>query len=114
MERNCSAVSGECLMIRRDVFLEAGGFDTAFADALADVDLCLRLRRRGLRVLWTPHATLRLDVPREQAGPRAADPKGEATKRLREKWPEVFGRGDPFYSPHLTRTGWDFSFAPRD
>ena len=113
VERNCSAVSGECLMIRRDLFLEEGGFDTAFGDALGDVDLCLRLRKRGLHVLWTPHAALRLQVPRERAGPQAADPKAEVTKRLRDKWPEVFAVGDPFYSAYLSRAG-DFSFAPRD
>jgi GT2 family glycosyltransferase len=114
VERNCSAVSGECLTIRRDLFLEEGGFDAAFGDSLADVDLCLRLRKRGLGVVWTPHATLSLQVPRERAGPGAADPTDEAAKRLREKWPEVFSVGDPFYSPYLTRTGWDFGFAPPD
>jgi hypothetical protein len=112
VERNVSAVSAECLMIRRELFLEAGGFDPAFSDSLADVDLCLGLGKRGLRVIWTPHARLQLDVPRERAGPHAAEPNAEVTRRLREKWPEVFAAGDPFYSPHLTRAGWDFSFAP--
>jgi O-antigen biosynthesis protein len=99
-------------MMRREVFLEAGGFDPSFGDGLADVDLCLRLRERGRRVVWTPHATLKLAVSREQAGPYAALPESEATKRFRTRWPHLFDRGDPFYNPHLTRTGWDYSLAP--
>lgn len=112
VERNCSAVSGECLMMRRGEFLEAGGFDPSFADALADVDLCLRLGERGLRVVWTPHATLKLAVSREQAGPHAAAAESEAARRFRRRWPSLFERGDPFYNPHLTRTGWDYGLAP--
>jgi hypothetical protein len=114
VERNCSAVSGDCLMVRREAFLEAGGFDPAFPDALADVDLCLRLRDRGLRVVWTPHSVLRLQVPRAEAGPLAASPGGTAVARLRARWPRLFAEGDPFYSPHLTRAGWDFRFDPAD
>ena len=87
-----------------------------------------RVRRRSRRRRSVPTArparpSRALDAPRhpeartsraEQAGPQAADPSAEVTERLRDKWPEVFAVGDPFYSPHLTRTGWDFSFAPRD
>lgn len=56
--RCVSAVSGACLMMRRDRFLELGGFDERFPITHNDVDLCLRARRRGWLTAITPHAQL--------------------------------------------------------
>jgi GT2 family glycosyltransferase len=52
------AVSGACLMMRRDRFLELGGFDERFPITHNDVDLCLRARQRGWLTAITPHAQL--------------------------------------------------------
>lgn len=56
--RTVPAVTGACLLIRRDLFLEMGGFDERYAVTLNDVDLCLRVRARGLKVAISPHARL--------------------------------------------------------
>lgn len=58
--REWSAVTAACMMTRRDVFLEMGGFDEVnFPIAYNDVDYCLRLRKeRGLKTMWSPDATL--------------------------------------------------------
>jgi GT2 family glycosyltransferase len=56
--RCVSAVSGACLMMRRDRFFELGGFDERFPITHNDVDLCLRARRRGWFTAITPHAQL--------------------------------------------------------
>ena len=58
--RATSAVTGAFLATRRRRFLEVGGFDEAgLPVAYSDVDFALKLRQRGLRVLWTPGITLR-------------------------------------------------------
>ncbi len=56
--KECSAVSGACMMSRREVFEELDGFDEAFALEFGDIDYCLRLRHAGYRVVYTPHAEL--------------------------------------------------------
>jgi GT2 family glycosyltransferase len=57
LARSVSAVSAQCLAVRRAVFEAAGGFTAASGD-FQDVDLCLRLAARGLRTVWVPQAWL--------------------------------------------------------
>ncbi|MDR2451892.1 MAG: glycosyltransferase [Candidatus Accumulibacter sp.] len=58
-DQEYSAVTGACLLIRKSLFDEIGGLDEeALRISFNDVDLCLKARRRGYRVVWTPFATL--------------------------------------------------------
>jgi GT2 family glycosyltransferase len=102
--RNYSAVTAACLMTRRTVFDEAGGFDEAFPIDFNDVDFCLKVRQAGYRIVWTPYARL---IHHESAsfGPRAQDPAGIQEMRIR--WGAVID-ADPYYNPNLTRDHPDF------
>ena len=100
LNRNCTAVSSQCMMFRKATFEEAGGFDEAhFDDAFADVDLCLRLRERGLSTVFTPYANFKYHGP--QHGPAQPDP--EEAEYARERWGSLL-REDPYHSPNLL---WD-------
>lgn len=57
--REFQAVSGDCMLVRKREFMDAGGFDEGL-NCLEDVDLCLRMRARGLRVAYTPKAVVHL------------------------------------------------------
>jgi GT2 family glycosyltransferase len=103
--RNVSAVTGACLMIRRQVFDEVQGFDEAFRIAYGDVDLCLRIRQAGYLIVYTPLAML---VHHESATRRALHPP-EDERLARERWRGVIVRGDPYYNPNLSRTRENFS-----
>ena len=81
--RNCSAVSSACMLTRREVFQQAGGFDESLEGALADVDLCLKMRRAGYLIVYTPFAKLCW----HEAPPDEIDMKGEAI--VRERWADV-------------------------
>jgi GT2 family glycosyltransferase len=110
--RNVSAVTAACMLVRRSVFEEAGGFDeTRFPVSFNDVDLCLRLGRLGYRVLYTPHAVLyhRESLSRRRRG-LILDPTGAAS--MRAFWKDAIA-GDPFYSPNLTRSAEDYSLRRR-
>lgn len=57
--QRCLAVTGACMVMRREAFERAGGFDEEhLAVAFNDVDLCFKLRALGLENVWTPHACL--------------------------------------------------------
>jgi len=56
--RDLPAVSGSCLLIRRDLCEALGGFDEAYVNGLGDVDLCFRVRERGWRIVYTPESVL--------------------------------------------------------
>lgn len=103
--RNCSAVTGACMMIRRRVFEEIGGFDPRFRLAYNDVDLCLRLRRKGYVIVYTPFAVL---YHHESATRGTLHPLDEEAL-YRQLWGEMISQGDPYYNPNLTRTREDWS-----
>lgn len=106
--QNISAVSAACLVVRREAFEAAGALDAHnLPHALFDVDLCLRLREKGLRTLWTPYAELyqeRSSIPT----PGAAE-----TAHMRTRWGALLAQ-DPYVSPMATTAecGIDFSRAP--
>jgi glycosyltransferase involved in cell wall biosynthesis len=56
--REAQAVSGACLLVRQTAFAAAGGFDEAYHERFADVDLCLRIGAAGGRVVYQPRAVL--------------------------------------------------------
>ena len=104
MTRNYSAVSGACLLMRREVFEQIGGFDEKLSGVLADVDLCLKMRRAGYLITYTPLAKLCWDrSPRE-----GVDTTAEAI--MRQRWSDVLER-DPYYHPNLSREPADFSLG---
>jgi GT2 family glycosyltransferase len=102
--RNYSAVTGACLMSRRAVFLEVGGLDEIFPIDFNDVDYCLRVRRAGYRIVYTPYARL---VHHESAsfGARQQDPAGIA--EMKRRWHKEIER-DPYYNSNLTREFPDY------
>jgi O-antigen biosynthesis protein len=105
--RNYSAVSGACMMTRRGVYEKITGFDEQFSRDFIDIDYCLRIRREGFRVVYTPYAVLaRLDAASN--GASTWDPEDLAT--MRRRWADVCSN-DPYYNPNLTRDFPDYRVA---
>ena len=94
---NYSAISISCFAIRRELFEAMGGFETS--SELFDVDLCLRLREQGKRIVVLPHVELhrRRHAPINRVS-RAA------LADLRRRWPE-YTPLDPFCNVNLKRDG---------
>jgi cellulose synthase/poly-beta-1,6-N-acetylglucosamine synthase-like glycosyltransferase len=107
MVRNYSAVCGACLLTKREVFQQVGGFDAhCFPDAWADVDLCLKMRRAGYLIVYTPFAKLYY----HRAGGCCSTSGAGETDVIRERWAGVL-ECDPYYNPNLSRDRADFSLG---
>ena len=102
--RNYSAVTGACLMTRKAVFDEVGGFNEQLAIDFNDVDYCLRLRRAGYRIVYTPHAEL-YHLESGSISDRTWNPA--ETRLMEATWADVIAR-DPYYNPNLTRAFPDY------
>jgi O-antigen biosynthesis protein len=101
--RDVSAVTGACMMIRRELFERIGGFDERLPVAFNDVDICLRLRAAGYLVVYTPFAAL---FHHESATRGSLHPPQDEAL-MRERWRAALAL-DPYYSPHLTREREDY------
>ncbi|WNN91270.1 glycosyltransferase [Gloeocapsopsis dulcis] len=108
---NYSAITGACLMCRREVFAEIGGFDETLAVAYNDIDLCLKMSNLGYRNIYLPHVVLY----HYESKSRGYENTPEKITRLHKeadyllsKWQKIV-ENDPCYSPNLTRDREDYS-----
>jgi|694.fasta_scaffold02440_18 GT2 family glycosyltransferase len=92
-----SAVTAALMLVRRDAFEAVGGFDEQFPDDYNDIDLCLRLRRAGLAIVYQPH----VQATHKEGRTRTA--KETAKDAFIARWQHAFSC-DPFYHPHLAVT----------
>lgn len=116
--QDLSAVTAACLVLRREVYKEVGGMDEKHLTiAFNDVDLCLRIKEKGYRILWTPYAELYHyesasrgyeDTPDKQAR------FNTEANYMRQRWGKVL-LSDPAYNPNLAldRESFMLSFPPR-
>jgi GT2 family glycosyltransferase len=106
--RNCSAVTGACLLVAREKFFEAGAFDEVnLAVAFQDVDLCLKLLDLGYRNVYTPYAKLyHYESATKTEKDKIPDPLEDAF--MKRKWARYIA-DDPYYNPNLARWKEDFS-----
>lgn len=107
LAREQSAVTAACLLVRKSDYLRLGGLDQQhFPVTLNDVDFCLRLRSRGLRVVWSPFAQL---IHAESASRGKTDSQTKAARAAREqmhfrqRWADFTRFGDPYYHPGLSQ-----------
>ena len=96
--RNAAAVTAACMAFRRGTFEQAGGFDERFAVDFNDTDFCLRVLGLGLRVVYTPFATLRHHESQTVTRARADALERRAFER---RWKTLIRR-DP-YAPSVSR-----------
>lgn len=96
--KEMSAVSGACLMTRREVFEEAGGLDEQFSRAFWDVDYCMRIRSLDYRVLCTPLAEM---IWGEAARAGGTDVTGADARTFAERWGSIDEIEDPYLNVNV-------------
>lgn len=111
---NVAAVTAAALVVRRAIWDEVGGLNEAeLSVAFNDVDFCLRVRAKGYRNVWTPHAELYHDESRSRGSDEAPEKAARFQSEcevMRRHWGPLLER-DPYYSPHLTLVREDYSLS---
>jgi O-antigen biosynthesis protein len=109
--QNVSAVTGACLLVRREIFLEVGGLDEErLKVAFNDVDFCFRVMKAGYLNVFIPWAQL---IHHESKSRGAEDTPEKRTRfeseirQMQRMWPDLIAH-DPFYNPNLSREFEDF------
>lgn len=97
LSQNYSAVARQCMVFRRTVWVETGGFDPALPlEEYGNVDFCLRMGELGFRILWTPYSELVCDGrPLSDVG------SIESAKMMRSRWSKILDR-DPAHNANLS------------
>jgi O-antigen biosynthesis protein len=119
LQQNFSAVTAACMLVRKTIFEQLGGFDERdLGVSFNDIDFCLRMTQQDLHIVWTPQACL---VHHESASRgREFDQEQKWVFRreagwMQEKWASKLSR-DPYYNPNLSldeEGGFALAWPPR-
>ncbi len=103
--QNYSAVTGACLVVRKELYLEVGGLEEEHLKvAFNDVDFCLKLLEKGYRNVWTPY----VELYHHESVSRGAEDNPEKVARfnaevayMKSRWSDILKR-DVSYNINLT------------
>ncbi len=113
--RNYSAVTAACMMSKKSLFDQVGGFTEELQVAFNDIDYCMKIRSINKLVVYAPYA-LFYHYESKSRGledtPEKVERFNREIKKFSERWPDILREGDPYYNPNLTLR--KSNFALRD
>lgn len=117
LEQDFSCITAACMLVRREAFEQVGGFDQQFAVAFNDVDLCLRLKKGGWRLLWAPAVSL-YHCESVSVGGARSDERARQFEDEVQKFSHLYRtiiHCDPNYNPNLSLESGncELAFPPR-
>jgi O-antigen biosynthesis protein len=113
VNREVSAVTAACLLMRRDAWMAVNGFDDGFAVGFGDTDLCLRTQQAGYRVVFCGQATLiHHESYTRGKSDGWRDPHPADSARFITRWQDLLRSGDPYYNPNLSHFNCDWAVKP--
>lgn len=110
--QDLSAVTAACMMVRKKLYQELHGLDERFGVAFNDIDFCLRIRRKGLLVVFTPYAELYHYESKTRGAEEGKEKKRRfqnEVKLFHQRWDALIKKGDPYYNPNFSLDRDDFS-----
>lgn len=112
LQQELSAVTAACMMVKREAYEAAGGFEEKLAVAFNDVDFCLKVGEAGYKVVYDPYA----ELYHYESKTRGAEDTQEKVRRfqreieyMRCRWISILKEGDPCYNKNLSLKKWNYS-----
>ncbi len=112
-----SAVTAACMMIKSAVFKAVDGFDEELKVAFNDIDLCMKVRSKGEKIIFTPYAELYHYESKSRGMEDTPEKQLRFSREVncfRRKWERELLKGDPYYNPNLTLNNTDCSLRKLD
>ena len=113
-QMNYSAVTAALMMVKKEVYEKAGGFEEELSVAFNDVDFCLRVRNIGYLIVYDPL----VEAYHYESKSRGAEDSPEKVARfqaeiefMRNRWEDLLKKGDPNYNIHFSRVRADYSLG---
>ena len=116
IQMDYSAVTAACMMVKRKVYEELGGFEEKLAVAFNDVDFCLRAGQAGYLVVYNPEVELYHDESKSRGAedsPKKVRRFQEEIEFMRTRWMDFLKKGDPCYNKNLTLSKWNYSLRAK-
>lgn len=108
---NYSAVTAACMMVKKSVFNQVGGFDEQFVVACNDVDLCLKICKEKYLIVYNAFALWHHYESKSRGYDDASQDKmwrfNKEVEKFQDKWKDVLIKGDPFYN-----SNWNIQYGP--
>ena len=99
---NYSAVTAACMMVKKSVFNQVGGFDEQFVVACNDVDLCLKICKEKYLIVYNAFALWHHYESKSRGYDDASQEKmwrfNKEVEKFQTKWKDVLVHGDPYYN----------------
>ena len=110
--QDLSAVTAACMMVKKEAFEKAGGFEEKLAVAFNDVDFCLKVKQAGYLVVYDPY----VEMYHHESKTRGTEDTKEKVHRfqteieyMRGHWTDILKNGDPCYNKNLSLSKWNYS-----
>jgi len=116
LAQNLSSVTAACLMTKRTVFEKLNGLDETFQVAFNDVDFCMRIRKAGYLIVFTPFAELYHYESKSRGSEDTQEKQARFAKEVQDfftRWDCELKAGDPYYNPHFSLETEDFSIKQK-
>ena len=113
-QQDYSAVTAACIMVKKDVFEEIQGFDEKLVVAFNDVDLCLRIRELGKKIVYNPYAELYHYESKSRGQddtPDKIERFNRETAYFEDRWEKILAKGDPYYNKNFAIDRFDCSLC---
>ena len=109
--QNMSAVTAACMMVKKSAFQEVGCFSEDFYEAFNDVDLCLKIRKAGYLIVWTPFSEAYHHESKTRSLPDTPEKVKEFDRivdMFKNKWKKEMKAGDPYYNRNFSLNEFDY------
>ena len=114
--QNVSAVTGACLFSKKSIYEEVGYMDEEnFAVALNDVDFCLKIRKKGYKIIYNPYIELMHYESKTRGYEDTPEKKARferESNNFKTKWKDVIEKGDPYYNKNLSIISVGYEVRP--